>query len=401
MRSRDCLRLGFRNFIGYRKLILISMLVIVITLLLFNFMFGFTSVINATFNNTIMENKSLKLLQIDGRWNQENFTKEPFSQQDIDKISKMDNVVCVFPYMMKLVVLNNDSFSKGTYFLGLPKKALPYFADDKTKIASYNGIILNSEFEKDLKENKKVKVNYNVITSENTGAMRQEDGVIEGFYKQTEILDAPQGVSLVNIDYLMDLNAKTSGLSLEEYKKQLLSQRFLVIVRDVSKIADTAKTLEDNGYATNFYLSSSRGVPSYAKRMLNIGFVILAIIILASIILVSLTTSKILNKRQYEIAIYKTIGYSDQEVFKILITELFIFSALSFVVSIVCTFLGVELFNKISEDNVSSLMLFDIQIKPIGILLSFVIIIFIVLIAAIKNKRRVSALKPIDILRGE
>lgn len=385
---------------NYFKAISISIIIVIVTILVFNIMFGFISAVKNEFNDAIVENKGLKVIEIKGRWDQDRFQSIPLSEDDINKIGGMDNIVCVFPFILKLVAITNSSISKGTYLLGLPDKALPVFSGINT-ISNYNGIILNSDYENGVTKNEKVKVGYNIIIGENTGTLKESGGVIEGFYKQTDILDVPDGVSIAKLDYVTDLNAQSSGMSLDAYKKELLTYRQLVIVKDISKIPDTAKTLEKQGYVTNFYLSSARGIPGFAKSTMIVGSIILVILILFSIVLIRLTISKLLNSRNTEIGLYKTVGYRDRDIFKILTYEMLFFAIISYLLSTAISILGITIFNRIVSRDSTLLYFFNIKISAVSIVLSFILIVLIIGVSCIRNMRKTAALNPIDILRSE
>ena len=80
------------------------------------------------------------------------------------------------------------------------------------------------------------------------------------------------------------------------------------------------------------------------KDIIN-SFILL--IILLTFILINILLKQSINDKFFDIAIYKSIGYKDKYIFQLLFYELFLITTLSYLFSIVPSFIGINSINLI------------------------------------------------------
>ena len=75
--------------------------------------------------------------------------------------------------------------------------------------------------------------------------------------------------------------------------------------------------------------------------------VLILLIILLTFILINILLKQSINDKFFDIAIYKSIGYKDKYIFQLLFYELFLITTLSYLFSIVPSFIGINSINLI------------------------------------------------------
>ena len=71
---------------------------------------------------------------------------------------------------------------------------------------------------------------------------------------------------------------------------------------------------------------------------------LILLIILLTFILINILLKQSINDKFFDIAIYKSIGYKDKYIFQLLFYELFLITTLSYLFSIVPSFIGCLLY---------------------------------------------------------
>ena len=74
---------------------------------------------------------------------------------------------------------------------------------------------------------------------------------------------------------------------------------------------------------------------------------LILLIILLTFILINILLKQSINDKFFDIAIYKSIGYKDKYIFQLLFYELFLITTLSYLFSIVPSFIGINSINLI------------------------------------------------------
>ncbi|WP_418658054.1 FtsX-like permease family protein [Clostridioides difficile] len=74
---------------------------------------------------------------------------------------------------------------------------------------------------------------------------------------------------------------------------------------------------------------------------------LITFIIVLTFILINILLKQSINDKFFDIAIYKSVGYKDKYIFQLLFYELFIITTISYLFSIIPSFIGINAINLI------------------------------------------------------
>ncbi|HGS9634663.1 TPA: FtsX-like permease family protein, partial [Clostridioides difficile] len=74
---------------------------------------------------------------------------------------------------------------------------------------------------------------------------------------------------------------------------------------------------------------------------------LITFIIVLTFILINILLKQSINDKFFDIAIYKSVGYKDKYIFQLLFYELFIVTTISYLFSIIPSFIGINAINLI------------------------------------------------------
>lgn len=179
--------------------------------------------------------------------------------------------------------------------------------------------------------------------------------------------------------------------------KNIINLSLLSIKRDKSKIKiyiiiltifitlinillNTSIILTDS--INNIYINVDYEMITTVKYIVNS---LITFIIVLTFILINILLKQSINDKFFDIAIYKSVGYKDKYIFQLLFYELFIVTTISYLFSIIPSFIGINAINLIfSKFNIhnSFINIIYVYLTPL------IIIYFIIYISSFNALRK-------------
>ncbi|HBE9438219.1 FtsX-like permease family [Clostridioides difficile] len=179
--------------------------------------------------------------------------------------------------------------------------------------------------------------------------------------------------------------------------KNIINLSLLSIKRDKSKIKiyiiiltifitlinillNTSIILTDS--INNIYINVDYEMITTVKYIVNS---LITFIIVLTFILINILLKQSINDKFFDIAIYKSVGYKDKYIFQLLFYELFIITTISYLFSIIPSFIGINAINLIfSKFNIHNSFINIIYVY----LIPLIIIYFIIYISSFNALRK-------------
>ncbi|MGD6818780.1 ABC transporter permease [Metabacillus sp. 84] len=394
MRLSDYLKLGGKNFKRNGFKTAAPIVIITMGIIVFNVVAGFFSGITSSMNETVMENDSLKFIEVVST------PDKALKQEDFNELKQIDGVSTSFPKVQAFVGLEYGKNKITTNLIGVDGPALSYMTAGKANSIKDGDIVLNSALADDLKQGDEVNVSYTVKVKEGEGVRESTKGTIQSLYDQFYITNFPDDLSLATIDYVENLNAQFEGLTLEQYRSGLTYDFGTVVVQNVEDVTPVARQIEELGLDTIYSLKSSQSIPMVAQIIMSIGGVIIVLLLIFSGISIASIIGQSLRGRYKEIGIMRAVGYEKSHLIKLFSVEVLFISVLSFAASIILSFLiisGLEYFLNQSE-AIDYTFTIDMTIQQV--LLSLILILAVSFLASFRPIVKASSATITDIIRG-
>lgn len=394
MRFSDYFKLGGSNFLRNGFKTIAPIVIITMGIIVFNIVAGFFTSITESMNTTVVENNSLKFIEVVAT------PENELKMKDFKKISGINGVVTSIPKVEAFVGLESGDIRETTDLVGVNNKSVSFFTSGNNQYIPDDSIILNSSVAKELKVGENIKVSYTVKIKEGEGIRKTKSGKISSRYDQFYLASYQDGFSLASIDYVEQINASFLGLSLEDYRRNLNYDTGTVIVKDVEQITNVAKKIEALGYDTSYALKSSESIPTVAKMIIAVGGIIIILLLILSGISIASIIGQSLRGRYKEIGIMRAVGYQRSHLIKLFSIEVLYISLISFVLSTIFSFIlikGIEFFlNRSNEID----YIFNISMNGTQILISFGLIVLVSFFASFRPILKASSINITDIIRG-
>ncbi|HBF2805617.1 TPA: FtsX-like permease family protein [Clostridioides difficile] len=184
--------------------------------------------------------------------------------------------------------------------------------------------------------------------------------------------------------------------------KNIINLSLLSIKRDKSKIKiyiiiltifitlinillNTSIILTDS--INNIYINVDYEMITTVKYIVNS---LITFIIVLTFILINILLKQSINDKFFDIAIYKSVGYKDKYIFQLLFYELFIVTTISYLFSIIPSFIGINainlIFSKLNIHN-SFINIIYVYLTPL------IIIYFIIYISSFNALRKANKIQ--------
>ncbi|MEK4337446.1 MULTISPECIES: ABC transporter permease [Bacillus] len=394
MRLNDYLKLSWNNFLrnGFKSIAPIT--IITLSIIILNIILSLFSSITASINTTVIENQSLKLIEISS--NSEN----ELTSGSFKKLNEIDNVVTAFPKIEAFVGVEYKNSKTTTNLVGVNDKGLEYFTSNKDKMINNNQIVINSSLADELASNDQIKISYTVKVKEGEGIRKTKNTTIQSKFDQFYLDNYPDDVSLGSIDFVEKFNADFLGLPLKDYRKNLTYEFGTVIVNDVENLTQVANDIEKLGYDTGYSLKASQSIPLVAKIIIAIGGIILVVLLAFSGVSIASVIGQSLRNRYKEIGVMRTFGYEKSHLIKLFSIEVLFISLISFVISVISSFIIIELLNSYLEKSIGVNIDFSVNMTWIQIFISFILIVLVSFISSFRPILKASSIHITEIIRG-
>ncbi|MGP7818810.1 ABC transporter permease [Niallia sp. 01092] len=394
MRLSDYFKLGGNNFLRNGFKTLSPIIIITIGIIVFNVVTGFFSSITTSMNTTVIDNDSLKFIEVVPT------PEKELTMDDFHEMNKINGVITSYPKVQAFVGLEYGVNRVSTNLVGVNNKAVRYFTSGKDESIKNNEIILNSNIVDTLKPGDSVNISYTVKVKEGEGIRKIKKGKILSFFNQFYLANYPEDLSLATLDYVEQLNAEFLGLSLADYRKNLVYEFGTVIVDDVENISHVAEQIESLGYDTSYALKSSQSIPMVAKIIITVGGVVLVILLLFSGISIASIMGQSLRGRYKEIGIMRAVGYERSHLIKLFSVEVLYISLISFFASITLSFIIIQGLESYLNKTSGIKYIFSINMTGMQVIVSFVLIIIVSFLASFRPIIKASSTDITEIIRG-
>ncbi|MFS0657148.1 ABC transporter permease [Bacillus sp. 179-C3.3 HS] len=394
MKLNDYIKLSWNNFLrnGFKSVAPIT--IISLSIIILNIILSLFSSITSSVNTTVIDNQSLKIIEISS--NSEN----ELTSSSFKELKEIDNVVTAFPKIEAFVGVEYKNGKTTTNLVGVNDKGLEYFTSNKVKGIRDNQLVINSSLTDELSPNEKVKISYTVKVKDGEGIRKTKKALIQSKFDQFYLDNYPEDISLGSIDFVEKLNADFLGLSLKDYRKNLTYEFGSVIVNNVENLPQVADDIEKLGYDTGYSLKASQSIPLVAKVIIAIGGIVLIVLLIFSGISIASVIGQSLRNRYKEIGIMRTFGYEKSHLINLFSIEVLIISLISFVISVISSFIIIELLDSYLGKFMGVNFDFSVNMTGIQIFISLILIVLVSFISSFRPILKASSINITEIIRG-
>ena len=190
----------------------------------------------------------------------------------------------------------------------------------------------------------------------------------------------------------------TRGIGFETAKLFLENKAQVIIFGSKKESVDKALSkLKEDGYDVNdgYFIDYNA-----TNAMFNFAYILFFIAFILIIFTIGIYTSINLKKRKTDIALYKTFGYKNKDIGRILFMQLLILFLISFILNIIIALIGIKIGNNIISYYIE-LGGFYLTISFIREVLYFIVIMIIMYVVFKETCNSVSRLQIRNILKND
>lgn len=392
MTNKDLVSLSMKNVIRNKKNIFNILLLSMFTILII-FVFSLDKSFNSYLKNGIEKNISYRTLFVS---NINNDILGDFFKN----LNSIDHVVAVFPDSQYLTAPNFSKIGntnlKGSFLLqGAQKNTVPKIivgnnlneidtngiicpinfypkdnADELNYINKNNIVNMNKYFNKNIILNRSYNLNGNI----------KNDLKIIGLYQNSPNF-VDENVCYANYKTIESINKSINPIS--SWNSE--NDSTMVQIDNATNVREVEYKLYELGY------SSTRAfiVDTTLFNILHYGAAIISgIVILLTVVIITLINIKKLKDKLKEINIYRSIGYNNNDVKKILICENFIIGIISLILSLLITLVFMIILSFIEFYKPYIFSKLPIEISEISFVLAILLVFAVSFIAIIINQKK-------------
>ena len=377
MNIKDCFALSLKNIKIYKLQTIIFVFVLTLMILIGNIFVNTSFTIDAYFKNFASNSLDSRTRGVH---------KIIDTNDKVEFISYEDVINDVLEYDHIIYAYNSAYNYVATKISGLNEKyttyLLPYMSTYPEKITYGRGVELENEIicprylkikenaitRKDLIDmkqylNKELELNFyqtkinNRYGEQQIIARNSINFRLVGLFDNSLSDDSYEHCYIAN-DLLKKLYEDTKTVYSEEYLNEVnISEggRFTeIIIDDSSNMEEVVKDLVKNGYSvTDGYWIDT----NYVNMLIIFSYVLLFIAFILIITTIIIYINVIIKKKKIDIALYKTLGYTNKMISKILLFQLIIIIVISFILALIISIIGVEIANNILSFYVYKLLI--------------------------------------------
>ncbi|HDX7083663.1 TPA: FtsX-like permease family protein [Clostridioides difficile] len=176
------------------------------------------------------------------------------------------------------------------------------------------------------------------------------------------------------------INLSLLSIKREKSKIKIYIIILTIFITLINILLNTSIILTDS--INNIYINVDYEMITTVKYIVNS---LITFIIVLTFILINILLKQSINDKFFDIAIYKSVGYKDKYIFQLLFYELFIVTTISYLFSIIPSFIGINAINLIfSKFNIhnSFINIIYVYLTPL------IIIYFIIYISSFNALRK-------------
>ena len=425
MKIKDYLLLGFRNIRLYKLQSIIFVIVLTIMLLLGNVFLNFSYTVNTYYDNiakysinarrgTIhkhyLVNNKIEFAPYDEVINSvltydhviyaaNSSYNVVITNIDLDVIKDKDNLLYLYPYMKTYP-------EKLIYGRGVEKDneiICPRYLGKTSPIKTKDDLI-------DMKDylDKEIPFSFYKIVFQdknhtNSIKLDKINFKLVGIFENTPIDYDSYRICYIDSNLAEKLYEETKIVYTEEYLKAFNMEICYggaaadFIVDTPENFKEVYKKLEEDGYdvGNGYFIDYN-----WANAMFNFAYILFFIAFILIIFTIGIYTSINLKKRKTDIALYKTFGYKNKDIGRILFMQLLILFLISFILNIIISLVGIVIGNNIISYYIE-LGGFYLTISFIREVLYFVVIMIVMYVVFKETCNSVNRLQIRNILKND
>ena len=425
MKIKDYLSLGFKNIKLYKLQSIIFVIVLTIMLLLGNVFLNFSYTVNTYYDNiakysinarrgTIhkhyLVNNKIEFAPYDEVINSvltydhviyaaNSSYNVVITNIDLDVIKDKDNLLYLYPYMKTYP-------EKLIYGRGVEKDneiICPRYLGKTSPIKTKDDLI-------DMKDylDKEIPFSFYKIVFQdknhtNSIKLDKINFKLVGIFENTPIDYDSYRICYIDSNLAEKLYEETKIVYTEEYLKAFNMEICYggaaadFIVDTPENFKEVYKKLEEDGYdvGNGYFIDYN-----WANAMFNFAYILFFIAFILIIFTIGIYTSINLKKRKTDIALYKTFGYKNKDIGRILFMQLLILFLISFILNIIISLVGIVIGNNIISYYIE-LGGFYLTISFIREVLYFVVIMIVMYVVFKETCNSVNRLQIRNILKND
>lgn len=404
MKTIDLIKISLHNLAKAKRKYLSSIILLVITIVIFNLCFLFYLGLANSFKSTVADNNKLKIINISSTSNKK------VTYKIINELKGETYITSIFPTLLLAGGINFQNNVIPSTIYGINNESIPYYTNGELKFTKTNQIILSDLLKQNVENSsdpKHVKISFQYSTSTEGNIIKgtTEDISLEviGYYHEINKSEIYGNINYIPLDFSEELYAKSVNISVPKLKSDEEIQGFSVVVDDVSNVKNIAQKIRDLGYNTDYALMYIEALPNIAIAFGIISLLFVSILAISSALLLSSNTSNQIRDRYRDLGILRSLGFDIISLYFILVFEL-----IEVILIAVCV--SYLLLNAILiETNTYSRVLFEgifpgkqfiFEVDLFVFVFSVLVILLICLISTSKNIITVSKTKILNLLRN-
>ena len=425
MKIKDYILLGFRNIRLYKLQSIIFVIVLTIMLLLGNVFLNFSYTVNTYYDNVAKYSVDARSRGVHkGFSNGEYYENFPYDEVinnvltydhviyaansdynivntniDLDVIKDKDNLLYLYPYMKTYP-------EKLTYGRGVE-------SDNEIICPRYIGKTDHIETKDDLIDmkdylDKEIPFSFYKIVFQdknhtNSIKLDKINFKLVGIFENTPIDYDSYRICYIDSDLAEKLYEETKIVYTEEYLKAFNMEiseggRYTTFIVDTPENLDSViNKLKKDGYdvSDGYFIDYNA-----TNAMFNFVYILFFIAFILIVFTIGIYTSINLKKRKTDIALYKTFGYKNKDIGRILFMQLLILFLISFILNIIIAFIGIKIGKNIISYYIE-LGGFYLTISFIREVLYFTVIMIVMYVVFKETCNSVNRLQIRNILKND
>ena len=425
MKLKDYLLLGFKNIKLYKLQSIIFVIVLTSMLLLGNVFLNFSYTVNTYYDNVAKYSVDARSRSVHKQNLVNNFIEDlpynevinnvltydhviyaanddydiVYSSIDLESLPKSNRIIYLYPYMKtypeKLIygrgVENINEIICPRY---LATKEEFKTKDDLTDMKDYLNKEIPAKFHKTIFQDK------NHIYNTTLDKIKFK---LVGIFENNPFDEYSYLNCYIDREQARDLFDKTQVTYSKEYLEALNMEiseggRYTRFIVDTPENLDSViNKLKEDGYdvSDGYFIDYNA-----TNAMFNFVYLLFFIAFILIIFTIGIYTSINLKKRKTDIALYKTFGYKNKDIGRILFMQLLILFLISFILNIIIAFIGIKIGNNIISYYIE-LGGFYLTISFIREVLYFVVIMIVMYVVFKETCNSVNRLQIRNILKND
>lgn len=188
--------------------------------------------------------------------------------------------------------------------------------------------------------------------------------------------------------------------NLMQYDKEMVdTSECLAVINKYENLDDIMQQLKNKNYNSNLYDTSSLNDIKTYKAVGIILNILIVIMISFIYILLYIIVSNIINSEKKDIAILKAVGYKQLDILKIIVYRLFFITIISFMIGVIINKILVPSMNYKIMQSMNLNLNYNLHLNIPYYAIILLTLIFIIMIASLKNMRKIKLIDTINLLK--